>query len=300
MVTKIRSLEKDYSMEMFYEEIGKSRQLYSKRLQSNKNRLETESKILSHVRNWRQDHPRMGSRILYHTMQESGIIIPIGITSFERLLSRKGMTVGTAKKSSPHTSDGLGKRNYPNLANGLTMNDINQLVVADITYFWVNDRWCYLFVMKDVYSQRLVSLVASEGMKAENAVKNLQELKQLRGVKALEGCIHHSDNGSQYEALIFKAELETLTMKISRGKSCQENGSCEQINHIIKNMYLTHFGIRTFSELKLACEKVKSLMNNKRAVQQLGNISVQKFERSLDLIPLAKREKKTLHDFNQT
>jgi hypothetical protein len=70
-------------------------------------------------------------------------------------------------------------------------------------------------------------------MKAGNAIKNLQDLEELRGVKALKGCIHHSDNGSQYEALLSKAKLEGLTIKINRGKTCKENSSCEQMNHLI-------------------------------------------------------------------
>ena len=297
-VTKIRSLDKSYSMERFYSILGKSRQTYHKALLTQQKVVERDQQIIAHVMEWRSRHPRMGSRALYYTMIESGVDLPIGVNSFERLLSQKNLTVGTAKRSSPLTSDGLGRRNYPNLTNGLVLNDINQLIAADITYFWLRSKWCYLFILKDVYSQRIISLIPSENMKARNAVQTLIDLKRLRGKKALRNCIHHSDNGSQYEAQSYKNMLQKLNMKISRAKSCSQNGSLEQANHIVKNMYLRHFGIRTFSELKSACKKVKRLMNNERAVKLIGNITVDHFEQSLRQLPLEERIQKTMYDFD--
>ena len=145
-------------------------------------------------------YPSMGGRPLYYTMLNQGEHIPKGVNKFERLIKNNDLTVGVAKKSGPHTSDGFGKRAYPNLTNGLVLTDINQLLVADITYIWISNRWCYLFMLKDVYSQRLISIVPSENMKEENAFKTLLECEKLRGRKSLQACIYHSDNGSQYEA----------------------------------------------------------------------------------------------------
>jgi len=297
-VSNLRSLEKKYSLESLYLQIGRTRQSYYKAISSQHEKEVRDQTIIDQVLSWRTKHPRMGSRTLYYTMVESGIDLPIGVTSFERLLSKRNLTVGTAKRSSPYTSDGRGKRNYPNLTNGLILNDINQLLVADITYFWVDTRWCYLFILKDVYSQRIISLVPSENMKAENAITTLKDLERLRGKEVMKDCIHHTDNGSQYESDKYKAYLGDLQIKISRAKSCNQNGSCEQMNHIAKNMYLMHFGIKTFKDLQIACKKVKLLMNQERSVKQLGNMSVESFEKSLVNLPRCNRIKKTLHDFD--
>lgn len=297
-VSNLRSLEKRYSLKRLYNQIGRTRQSYHKAVLSQQTKEIREQRIIEQVIRWRMKHPKMGSRSLYYTMSEAGVVLPIGVTSFERLLSKRKLTVGTAKRSSPLTSDGRGLRNHPNLTNGLILNNINQLVVSDITYFWVDRRWCYLFLMKDVYSQRLISLVPSENMKAENAIHNLKELEGLRGREALKDCIHHSDNGSQYEADEFKKYLGYLEMKISRAKSCKQNGSSEQMNHIVKNMYLRHFGIRTFGELKNACKRVKALMNKERSIELLGNKSVETFEGSLNKISTKNKITKSLHDFD--
>lgn len=257
-----------------------------------------EDLIVSSVKTWRRSHPEMGSRVMYHSMHEAGFHIPVGITAFERLMSRAGLTVKKAKKYGPFTSDGKGKKDYPNLANGLNLNGINQLLVADITYFWAEEQWCYLFVLKDVYSQRLISLIPSRTMKADNTVATIKDLVQLRGRENLQGSIHHSDNGSQYESKTFRNYLAKLKMKISRAGRCKENGSCEQMNHIIKNMYLRHFGIQTFDELRSACRRVKRLMNEQRAIEQLGNKTVNNFEKYIETLDHNQRPTKRLHDFS--
>lgn len=285
-------------MERFYSLLGSSRQNFGKRLKYSSDKKVKEALIISSVKSWRENHPEMGSRIMYHSMSEAGFEIPIGITAFEKLMSQAGLTVKRAKKYGPYTSDGKGKKDYPNLANGLKINGINQLLAGGITYFWAEAQWCYLFVLKDLYSQRLVSLIPSLDMKADHAVSTLKELVRLRGVEKVKGAIHQSDNGSQYESKGFTKLLTKLEMKISRANNCKENGSCEQMNHIIKNMYLRHFGVQTFDELSTACKKVKRLMNEQRAIDQLGNKTVIKFEQHIETLMPDQRPVKTLHDFS--
>ena len=45
---------------------------------------------------------------------------------------------------------------YPNLIEGLELNNINQLVQTDITYYRVGERFYYLVFLIDVYSRRIV------------------------------------------------------------------------------------------------------------------------------------------------
>lgn len=297
-VSRLLSLDCSLIKEDLFKTIDKTRQAYSQAKSRNLVNSSMEEGILQEVRKWRRSHPKMGSRTCYYSMKAAGIEISIGVNKFEMLLSEKGLTVGQAKRSGPRTSDGEGKRAYPNLANGLMLNNINQLVVADITYFWVKDRWYYIFTLKDAYSQRLISLIPSSNMEAINAVRTLEELCIVRGINNLRNCIHHSDNGSQYEAEIFKNGITKLEMKISRAKECKQNGSSEQLNHIVKNMYLKHMGINSGGQLAKACKKVKKLMNRERAVKQLDNLTVNKFESKIMSLPSNLRPKKKLHDFD--
>lgn len=285
-------------MERLFSLIGRTRQNFHKSLAVLKRKGEQEEQIIARVQDYRVDHPKMGSRTLFHSLCNSGIKIPVGISAFEKLLSRKGLTVKKVRRSVPRTSDGKGGRSFPNLTNGLILNGVDQLTVADITYIWVGTRWYYLFILKDAYSQRLISLLPSQDMKALHAVKTLKDLADLRGRPALKACIHHSDNGSQYGSTAFLEKLNGLEMKVSRAENCKQNGSCEQMNHIIKNMYLRHYGLRNFEDLVRACKKVKRLMNEERTIGQLENRTVQQFENHIKTLCPGDRPAKGLHDFS--
>lgn len=291
--------DKSVSKELLYEVGGISRQAIWKFKKKQDSDHLLESLIVDNVDKIREDHPRMGSRQLFHKLKSNGLELGIGINKFEGIISDLGMTVGRARSYWPITSDGKGKKDYPNLANGLILNDINQLLVADITYYRVDGKWHYLFRLKDAYSQREIEIIASKNMKAENAVACIESAVRLRGKEALNNCIHHSDNGSQYEADIFKQALYDLEMQISRAKSCTQNGSSEQSHHICKNMYLEPWGVTTYKELVVAVERFKYLNNHERPIKQLGNLTPVAFEDHIKNIPLELRIQKTLYNFDK-
>lgn len=286
-------------MESLYRTIGRSRQYYAQRLNGERCRQLTEIAVIDQVIKWREDHPRMGSRAMHYSMGEAGVELGMGVSKFERLLSQKGLTVGKIRRYGPHTSDGKGKDHYENLTNGLVLDGINQLIVGDITYYWVDGKWHYIFTLKDVYSQRILSLQPSRTMQMENGLKCLADLEVERGRAPLKGCIHHTDDGSQYNATDYINQVKALQMRISRSSSCQENGSSEQLNHVMKNMYFEGWSISTYKDLVPACKELKYLNNEKRAIAQLGYKTPVGFEKALAEIPKEQRIKKTMYDFTQ-
>jgi len=171
--------------------------------------------------------------------------------------------------------------------------------VADITYFWINGKWYYLFIFKDVYSQRVLSIIPSRNMEATNCHIAFDQIVALRGKSALIGCIFHTDNGGQFDANELKSKLDNLDMKISRAACCEQNGSAEQINHIVKNMYLKNWSISSFEQLCEACKVFLELNNSQRAIKQLGYKTPLAFETAIAQIPFSKRKKKQLYDFNK-
>jgi len=298
-MNEIKSKNRTYSMEALFEVVGKSRQGLRKADSRNKQLVDQTESLLTLVKAWRKHHPGMSARQLHYSMSNKNIIIPIGINKFEKLLSEQGLNVAPTYRQIPRTSDGKGLGHYSNLTNNLVLTAINQLIVADITYFRVNSTWCYLFLLKDAYSQRVLSLVPSRNMEYINAMKCLDQAIALRGDNAMANCIHHSDNGSQYNAKVYKQRLQSLNILISRASQCKENGSAEHINHVVKNMYLSHWEINTFEALEKKCELFVQLNNNERAIEQLGNVSPIEFESIISKLPLNQRPKFTMHDFTK-
>jgi len=285
-------------MEQLYEFIGETRQNYHQKLKRLSRQELIEQELLSLVLSYRVMHPRMGSRQLYYTMKNQGQYMNYGVTKFEQFMSRKGLTVATKRSKKPRTSDGKGKGDYENLTNGLILDNINQLIVADITYYDIAECRCYIFALKDVYSQRFLGLIPSDNMMSLNALKCLEQMQKQRKQDKFPGCIHHSDNGSQYESDMYKDMLSEMGIKISRAENCVQNGSIEQMNHIVKNMYLDPWRIRTRKELAIACRKMIDVNNNERAIKQLGNLCPVDFKKKINEMSACQRPTKQLYDFN--
>ena len=296
-MTHIRHKERIYSMEAFYKEIGTSRQLVWQMVKRENAEKVVEDKIVDLVCEWRKIHPRMGSRSLYYTLQNlAGIELSIGVNKFETLMRDRGLLVKRSKKWTK-TSDGLGKENYPNLISGIGINGINQVIVGDITYYPLESYHAYIFTLKDAYSQRILGLLPSVTMEAGVGLQCLQNAIHIRKEVNLKGCIHHTDNGSQYNAQIYKNRLVNVGMKISRATNCLENGSAENLNGLIKNSYLKPWQISTFTQLQKACKELIHISNEQRAIHDLGYLSPVKFEELIAELPVSERPIKYLHDF---
>lgn len=300
MLEKLRNtLAGVYSFEKIYDAIGVSRQQFFMAHNRSNFTEERDEYILSIVKEWRKNHSKMGSRATYNSLKQAGIELGIGVTKFEQLLSKNKLTVKRIKRFIPKTTDSSGViRRHSNLTNGLTINDISQLIVSDITYFFIGKKPYFLFLFKDVYSQRVLSIIPSNNMEATNCLIALEEIVELRGEKALENAILHTDNGGQYESKKVLEVILKLKMRISRAANCKQNGSAEQLNHIAKNMYLKNWSISNFEELVFSCKKFKTLNNKERAIDQLGGLTPINFEAQLKKIPIEKRRKKTMHDFS--
>lgn len=291
-------MDRGFSMETLYNVAGISRQAIWKDVVKSRLVSIEENQVINEVKYFRRRHPKMGSRVLFHSIKNTHGPLKIGINKFEALLSRKRLTIKRYKSWIPKTSDGKGKKDYPNLANGLILNDINQLLVSDITYFRIRKTFFYIFTIKDVYSQRMLEILPAYTLEAKHLISCIQNVAKLRGKSNLSQCIFHSDNGSQYDSgSVTRLLSEKLNMQISRAGSCQENGSSEQSHHIVKNMYLESLQISSFEQLCKECKRIKFLINNERAVEQLRYLSPILFENSLTEIHLDSRLVKVLYDF---
>ena len=284
-------------MAALYEIAGGSRQLLHKQLKQQQVVTSLNEELMDKVMKWRERHPGMGSRSLHYSMSNGGIHLGVGVNKFERIVRDQGYQLKKASRRKPKTSDGKGRGKYKNLTNGLILNDFGQLIVADISYYSIEDRDYYLFLLKDVYSQRILGLVPSETMEATNALLCLNHMMKVRTKKKMRNGIHHTDNGSQYEAIAYRDKLKSLKMRISRAYSCEQNGSVEQMNHIVKNMYLDGWAISTKKELDQACKELIYLNNEERAIKQLGYRTPNQFEQWVSQIEVNLRPQKELYDF---
>jgi transposase InsO family protein len=180
---------------------------------------------------------RGGSRSCYYNLliKEK---FDLGVTKFEQLMSEYKLTLAPLNIRIATTRSSLQSWNYENLTDGLEIQNINELVVGDLTYIiYGKDRY-YLFCLTDVYSGRIVGHSFSTRMRSQEAKITLDRWITLRGADNVKSCIHHTDGGGQYFSSLYLGELEALNIQVSVAKNCLQNGYAEQRNGLFKHHLL--------------------------------------------------------------
>jgi transposase InsO family protein len=72
-----------------------------------------------------------------------------------------------------------------------------QVFVADITYIKTDDGHCYLALVTDAYSRKIMGWALESNMRVE-MVKKALEMAHKNCIFKHSNIIHHSDRGIQY------------------------------------------------------------------------------------------------------
>lgn len=184
---------------------------------------------------------------------------------------------------------------YPNQIEGLELNNINQVVQTDITYYRVKEKFYYLVFLIDVYSRRIVGFAVNKTLEAEGNIKALSRMLRLRKDDCVAGMIHHSDKGSQYVDMEYLKILKDNNIEISMCQQAWENAYSERINRTIKEEYLDRWEINDFGTLSRCVTKAVMHYNHKRGHRNLEKKTPVQFETDVKNTPADKRPKMRLY-----
>ena len=163
---------------------------------------------------------------------------------------------------------------YTNLIKGLELTRPNQLWVSDITYIDLEEGCCYLHLVTDAYSRKIVGWMLSDTLGASATIAALKAAIDQTGRDDLSDLIHHSDRGVQYCCNAYVSELNAHNIKISMTEDYKptDNAIAERVNGIIKQELL--YRIRRFSSIREARERIERFIdfyNNRRPHSSIGN-----------------------------
>jgi putative transposase len=233
----------------------------------------------------RQKHPAMSLKKLYHRIAPGFI----GRDAFIDFCMENGFeTVFLYKKPQLTRSSDL--RSYPNRLYDATLTDINQVWVSDITYLKVDGKWCYITLIMDLYSRKIIGHHAAPNLFATANIQALEMAFKHRNCFDFKNkLIHHSDRGTQYRSLAYTQLLDNANVQISMAYSCFDNPYIESVNNIIKGEYLKHRCIKSMKDLQMHLEKDIRLYNEERPHGQLKMKTPVQFERDISNIPISQR-----------
>jgi transposase InsO family protein len=275
--------------EQVYNYFKISRQGASKMMAGEKREQDLIKELTKRVLDYREHKDRRaGSRSLYYNLSIKETY-GIGVTKFEQLLSKYGLSLRPLRVKVVTTKSCLQSWNYSNLINGISLTGINQVVVGDLTYVSIGKDRYYVFSLIDIYSAYWVGARISKRMRAEEAKYALDRWGTLRGIANLNNCIHHTDGGSQYFSKIYLGKINRWKINISVANNCLENGYAEQRNSTLKYHLLPTLKQTSGGNMQKALEKVLYFYNNERKQEGMGWRSPTAYEKYIASLPMEKR-----------
>ena len=213
-----------------------TRDAYYKRLKRRHEEHVVDAVALKVVDYIRADEPRVGTRKLHDRLQKVGIAV--GRDKLFSLLRGSGKLVKPKKSFKKTTYSSHGYAVARNEVKELEVIEPKQLVVSDITYLRLaRDKFCYLFLVTEAYSRKIVGYHVSKDLSHYSALLALDMASQELGETT--NIIHHSDRGCQYCCHEYLGHLRKLQMipSMTDENHCYQNAIAERVNGILKDEF---------------------------------------------------------------
>ena len=254
---------------------GYSRQSYYKRSGNEFAEDAVEPLIVEKARSYRKDNPELGCTKLYliiKRMFEDTGCMP-GRDAFIEILRKNGLMVHIRRRRHYKTTDSNHHyRKYPNLIADLVPSRPNEVWVSDITYVETEEGVCYLSLITDAYSHKIVGWAVGPTLETTYPLQALRmALSDIDDMTAGR-LIHHSDRGCQYCSDAYVSELKSHGVSISMTQSGDplENAVAERANGILKTEWLYKMTIATREECRSELERIIGFYNTERPHMSIG------------------------------
>lgn len=281
-----------YSLNALYRVAGISKQAVWEHFQREHEALAMIRRVMVLVDERRAEHPGAGLEKLYWQIRPDGM----GRDKFCHIFGTLGY--GVQRPTTRMRTTIPAHTVFENLIEGRLVNGPCQVWQSDITYFTVGELFYYLTFLLDVYTRRIVGYAVSKSLRAE---ANLQALTMALGqysTKELNGCVHHSDRGSQYTDGRYLQQLRAAGMPISMGGRATENAFVERIHGVIKHEYLLPWAPDSYQALVRQTARAVADYNTKRHHGALGRRCPHQYEQDYWQLPKAQRKVEMIRSEN--
>ena len=232
-----------------------------------------EQPIVDFARSIREEDPGIGVRKIWLMAKNVFDHQMIGRDAFYALLEREGMRLRRPRPR--HTTRSNHRyHKYKNLIVGFVPYAPNELWVSDITYIQLaNGDCCYLHLVTDAYSHKVVGWCLSHTLGAMHTLQALRDAIEQADGCDLSKLIHHSDRGVQYCCTAYTDELKSYNISISMTEDSNptDNGLAERVNGIIKTEKLYRRPLyNTLEEAREGIGQFITFYNDRRPHMSIG------------------------------
>ncbi len=157
------------------------------------------------------------------------------------------------------------RRKYPNILKEQLITRPEQAWVSDITYIKTDEGNCYLNMVTDAYSRKIMGYAIAQNMNTEEMKKAYQMAIENR-MYPNEKLMHHSDRGLQYcSGEYVKLSTENkISISMTENGDPYENALAERMNRTLKDEFGLGRRLPTRQQAFRLVEEAVELYNNRR------------------------------------
>lgn len=210
--------------------------------------------------------PRLGTRKLYFKLQPTlrGLGLKLGRDKLFACMKKFGLLICPKRRYVQTTMSRHHLRKYPNLTKGLALTHAEQVWASDITYVKTRQGTCYVNLVTDAFSRRVMGYTAAANMEAVSMGKALE--MALKEKQTTIATIHHSDRGLQYCSAHYVglATAKGLRMSMTQDSDPYENALAERMNRTLKEEFGLGNTLENLEQVALLLKQAVELYNTQR------------------------------------
>ena len=216
--------------------------------------------------------PRIGTRKLYYLIKDKldSLSIRFGRDKLFALLKEYGLLIKPQRRYIQTTMSRHLLRKWPNLIKNITIEEPNQVWVIDITYIKTEQGNCYLNMVTDAYSRKIVGYAVDDTMEKASMIKALEMATKSRSSQCQ--TIHHYDRALQYcskEYVEMKAN-NNIRLSMTENGDPYENALAKRMNRTTKEEFGLNRKLLNEHQVKQLIDESIPLYNCKRPHLVLG------------------------------
>lgn len=239
-----------------------------------------DAQLVALIEDIQDELPCYGYRRVTHELRRRGHLV--NHKRVARVMRASGLGIKPRKRYVRTTDSSHNSPIYPNLYRNVVPDRPDLVWVADFTYIRIATGFCYLAVVLDACSRKVIGYALSRRIDTPLALAALHSALASR--RPPPGCIHHTDRGCQYASETYRRALAEAGLRGSMSAigNPYHNAQAESFMKTLKVEDVYVAGYDNFADVAEGLPRfIEQVYNSKRLHSALGYRSPEEFETQL-------------------